>query len=86
VELVSVSSQPLSEIVKRTNKESINLYAELILRTLGEKRGEIAARPETNGRERGDDEAGLAVIRVWLERRELRQTGSPFTRVWLITT
>jgi D-alanyl-D-alanine carboxypeptidase/D-alanyl-D-alanine-endopeptidase (penicillin-binding protein 4) len=68
VELAAVSSQPLSEIAKRTNKESINLYAELILRTLGRERGEMAALPEANGRERGDDEAGLAVIRVWLAR------------------
>ena len=68
VELAVVSSQPLSEIAKRTNKESINLYAELILRTLGRERGEMSAPAETNGRERGDDEAGLAVVRLWLGR------------------
>ena len=60
----SLPSQPLSEIAKKTNKESNNLYAELILRTLGRERGEMAALPEATGRERGDDEAGLAVIRV----------------------
>lgn len=68
VELAFVSSQPLGEIAKKTNKESINLNAELILRTLGRERGEMAALPEAIGRERGDDEAGLGVIRVWLGR------------------
>lgn len=68
VELASISSQPLREIARRTNKESVNLNAELILRTLGRERGEMAALPPGIGRERGDDEAGLAVIRVWLGR------------------
>jgi D-alanyl-D-alanine carboxypeptidase/D-alanyl-D-alanine-endopeptidase (penicillin-binding protein 4) len=91
VELVSLSSQPLSEIVKRTNKESINLYAELILRTLGRERGEMAAPAETNGRERGDDEAGLAVIRVWLARAGIATSrialhdGSGLSRLDLVT-
>ncbi|HEV7683147.1 MAG TPA: D-alanyl-D-alanine carboxypeptidase/D-alanyl-D-alanine-endopeptidase, partial [Pyrinomonadaceae bacterium] len=68
VELVFVQSQPLGEIARKTNKESNNLYAELILRTLGRERGDTAGLPEAPGRERGDDEAGLAVIRAWLER------------------
>jgi len=46
IELASVSSKPLREIVKATNKESINLNAELILRTLGKERGELA--PDTD--------------------------------------
>src|ERR1700676_3574713 len=33
IELAKVLSRPLSEIVRATNKESINLNAELILRT-----------------------------------------------------
>jgi D-alanyl-D-alanine carboxypeptidase/D-alanyl-D-alanine-endopeptidase (penicillin-binding protein 4) len=78
LELAAVTSQPLSEIAKRTNKESINLYAELILRTLGRERGEMMAPAETNGRERGDDEAGLAVIRIWLSR-----AGIPTNRIAL---
>ena len=68
VELAFVESQPLSEIARKTNKESNNLYAELILRTVGRERGEMAALPPLVGRERGDDEAGLAVMRVWLTR------------------
>ncbi len=68
VELASVTSQPFSEIARRTNKESVNLNAELILRTLGRERGEMAKMAEPIGRERGDDEAGLAVIRLWLAR------------------
>ncbi len=49
VELAFVESQPLSEIARKTNKESINLYAELILRTLGRERGEMAALPAAVG-------------------------------------
>ena len=91
IELTSVSSQPLSEIVKITNKESVNLYAELILRTLGRERGEMAALPEAIGKERGDDEAGLAVIRVWLARAGISTSrialhdGSGLSRLDLVT-
>lgn len=91
VELAFVSSQPLSEIAKKTNKESNNLNAELILRTLGRERGEIAALPEPIGRERGDEEAGLAVIRVWLGRvgiatsRLALHDGSGLSRLDLVT-
>jgi D-alanyl-D-alanine carboxypeptidase/D-alanyl-D-alanine-endopeptidase (penicillin-binding protein 4) len=77
-ELAFVTSQPLSEIAKKTNKESINLNAELILRTLGRERGEMGAEPEPAGREPGDDETGLAVVRVWLAR-----TGVPTSHVAL---
>ena len=91
VELAFTLSQPLSEIARETNKESINLYAELILRTLGRERGEIAAMPEAIGRERGDDEAGLAVIRIWLSRagiatnRLALHDGSRLSRLDLVT-
>ncbi len=91
LELAFVASQSLSEIAKKTNKESINLYAELILRTLGRERGEMAALPEAVGRERGDDEAGLAVIRVWLARAGIPTTrlalhdGSGLSRLDLVT-
>ena len=91
IELAFVQSQPLSEIAKKTNKESINLYAELILRTLGRERGEMAALPQAIGRERGDDEAGLAVIRVWLARagistaRLALHDGSGLSRLDLVT-
>jgi D-alanyl-D-alanine carboxypeptidase/D-alanyl-D-alanine-endopeptidase (penicillin-binding protein 4) len=91
VELASVSSQPLSEIARKTNKESVNLNAELILRTLGRERGTTAASPEEAGRERGDEEAGLAVIREWLARagiptsRIALHDGSGLSRLNLVT-
>ena len=91
LELAFVQSQPLSEIAKKTNKESDNLYAELILRTLGRERGEMAAPSQASGRERGDDEAGLAVIRVWLAQAGIATTrlalhdGSGLSRLDLVT-
>lgn len=75
IELAFVSSKPLSEIVKDTNKASINLYAELLLRTLGRERGNLVSIPEPVGRERGDDEAGLEVIRLWLSRTGISTAG-----------
>jgi len=91
VELASIESQPLSEIAKKTNKESNNLFAELILRTLGRERGELVALPQGAGREIGDDEAGLAVIRLWLTRAGISTTqlalhdGSGLSRLDLVT-
>jgi D-alanyl-D-alanine carboxypeptidase/D-alanyl-D-alanine-endopeptidase (penicillin-binding protein 4) len=69
VELASVNSRTLGEIVRPTNKESLNLNAELILRSLGKERGEMAPDPDpVRMRIRGDDQAGAAVVRMWLER------------------
>ncbi|MGB7926332.1 MAG: D-alanyl-D-alanine carboxypeptidase/D-alanyl-D-alanine-endopeptidase [Pyrinomonadaceae bacterium] len=69
VELAYVNSRTLGEIVRPTNKESLNLNAELILRTLGKERGEMAPEPDpVRMRIRGDDQAGAAVVRMWLER------------------
>ncbi len=67
-ELAVVTSATLGEIVRATNKESINLDAELILRTLGRERGAAyAPNPDPERmRLRGDDEAGVAVMRRWL--------------------
>jgi D-alanyl-D-alanine carboxypeptidase/D-alanyl-D-alanine-endopeptidase (penicillin-binding protein 4) len=90
-ELAFVQSQPLSEIAKQTNKESDNLFAELILRTLGRERAEMSGLPQAGGRERGDDEAGLAIIRVWLARAGISTTrlalhdGSGLSRLDLVT-
>ena len=76
VELASLTSKPLGEIVRATNKYSINLNAELILRTLGRERREAAPDPDpVKMRIRGDDEAGLAFIRQWLERKQIQTTG-----------
>jgi D-alanyl-D-alanine carboxypeptidase/D-alanyl-D-alanine-endopeptidase (penicillin-binding protein 4) len=91
VELAFVQSEPMSEIAKKTNKESNNLFAELILRTLGRERGEMSPSPKGMGRERGDDESGLAVIRLWLERAGISTThlalhdGSGLSRLDLVT-
>ena len=91
VELAFVNSQPLSEIARKTNKESVNLNAELILRTLGRERGAMAALSPPAGRERGDDESGLAVIRVWLAHAGIATSrialhdGSGLSRLDLVT-
>lgn len=92
LEVAYVQSLPLGEIAKKTNKESNNLYAELILRTLGRERGQqIAALPEGAGRERGDDEAGVAVVSAWLSRAGIPTTrlalhdGSGLSRLDLVT-
>jgi D-alanyl-D-alanine carboxypeptidase/D-alanyl-D-alanine-endopeptidase (penicillin-binding protein 4) len=91
LELASVSSRPLSEIARKTNKESVNLNAELILRTLGRERGDMAKPAAPIGRERGDDEVGLAVIRMWLTRAGISteqialHDGSGLSRLDLVT-
>lgn len=92
IELVTVPSKPLSDIVRATNKESINLNAELILRTLGRERGEMAPSADSHKPyERGDDEAGLAVIRQWLNRAGIKtdklalHDGSGLSRLDLVT-
>ncbi|MBS1796763.1 MAG: D-alanyl-D-alanine carboxypeptidase/D-alanyl-D-alanine-endopeptidase [Acidobacteria bacterium] len=66
-ELARVESQPLAEIVRRMNKRSINLYAELLLRTLGKKFGtEVPANIQLPESVRGDDTAGAALVKKWL--------------------
>ena len=90
IELAFVSSRPLSEIVKATNKESVNLNAELILRTLGRERSKMLP-PEPGGKERGDDEAGAALIQLWLSRAGITtqnialHDGSGLSRLDLVT-
>jgi D-alanyl-D-alanine carboxypeptidase/D-alanyl-D-alanine-endopeptidase (penicillin-binding protein 4) len=93
IELASVLSKPLSEIVRATNKESINLNAELILRTMGRELGkQLPPELDTHkNHERGDDEAGLAVIRQWLNRSGVKtdhlafHDGSGLSRLDLVT-
>ncbi len=94
LELAVVTSATLGEIVRATNKESINLDAELILRTLGKERGvSYAPNPDPERmRLRGDDEAGAAVIRRWLRERAGADTellalhdGSGLSRLDFIT-
>jgi D-alanyl-D-alanine carboxypeptidase/D-alanyl-D-alanine-endopeptidase (penicillin-binding protein 4) len=92
VELAYVLSGPLAEVARATNKESINLNAELILRTLGRERGDLATETDPHPtHERGDDEAGLAVIRLWLGRAGIAtkglalHDGSGLSRLDLVT-
>jgi serine-type D-Ala-D-Ala carboxypeptidase/endopeptidase (penicillin-binding protein 4) len=71
-ELASVDSQTLGEVVRRMNKDSVNLYAELILRSLGKRFGETA--PDENARTqklRGDDAAGASVMKRWLTEKNV---------------
>jgi D-alanyl-D-alanine carboxypeptidase/D-alanyl-D-alanine-endopeptidase (penicillin-binding protein 4) len=79
VELGQEDSATLAEIVRHTNKASDNLYAELILRTLGKERGATAPDPDARkNRARGDDEAGSAVVRSWLSRNGVATDGLAF--------
>ena len=90
-ELAFVLSKPLREIIKATNKESINLYAELILRTLGRERAALLPKPGPSSREPGDDEIGLAITRLWLNRSQIPtqgvalHDGSGLSRLNLVT-
>jgi D-alanyl-D-alanine carboxypeptidase/D-alanyl-D-alanine-endopeptidase (penicillin-binding protein 4) len=91
-EIVFAEGRTLGEIVHQTNKESNNLYAELILRTLGKERGSLAPDPDPRkNRERGDDEAGVAVVKSWLDRNSIPtnglaiRDGSGLSRLDLVT-
>jgi D-alanyl-D-alanine carboxypeptidase/D-alanyl-D-alanine-endopeptidase (penicillin-binding protein 4) len=67
VELASVDSKTLGEIVNRMNKHSVNLYGELLLRLLGKKFGDGAPDESRQIEEvRGDDSAGTAVVKKFL--------------------
>ena len=71
-ELASTESETLAETVREMNKDSVNLYAELILRILGKKHGTEA--PDENPKFqklRGDDLAGAAVIKKWLKEHDI---------------
>jgi serine-type D-Ala-D-Ala carboxypeptidase/endopeptidase (penicillin-binding protein 4) len=92
IELAHQDSESLGVIVRRTNKESNNLYAELILRTLGKERGATALDPDPRKNQtRGDDEAGTAVVRSWLTNAGIPvknlaiRDGSGLSRLDLIT-
>ena len=74
-ELAAIFSLPLSAIIKETNKESLNLYAELLLRTLGRERSAMLPNPAPRGRERGDEESGTDLISLWLNRSGINTSG-----------
>ena len=91
-ELAYIESATLAAIVRKTNKESNNLYAELILRTLGKEKGANVPDPDPRkNATRGDDEAGDAVIKKWLSDHGISATslalhdGSGLSRLDLIT-
>lgn len=72
VELAFVESAPLSEIVKKMNKRSVNVYAELLLRTLGKNFGDTAPGDNRQLAEvRGDDLAGAEVIKKFLRENKV---------------
>jgi serine-type D-Ala-D-Ala carboxypeptidase/endopeptidase (penicillin-binding protein 4) len=91
VELAFVVGSPLSEIVRTTNKESNNLFAELILRTMGRERAAMVSAPEQSGRPRGDEEVGLSLMGLWLKRSQVSgdevalHDGSGLSRLNLVT-
>lgn len=67
VELASVESSTLGEIVKKMNKHSINLYGELILRTIGKKFSDtVPDNIQLPQNVRGDDITGAAIVKKWM--------------------
>lgn len=67
-ELAFVESDTLGEIVRRTNKQSINLNAELMLRTLGQQTRQSPANQKTT---LGDDALGALAIKNWLAEHSI---------------
>lgn len=66
-ELAVVQSQTLGEAVRRMNKHSVNIIAELLLRTIGKKFGaEVPNSIQLPQNVRGDDIAGAALVKKWL--------------------
>ncbi|MEG4272789.1 D-alanyl-D-alanine carboxypeptidase/D-alanyl-D-alanine-endopeptidase [Microcoleus sp. M2_B4] len=59
-ELATVESPPLAELVKETNRESNNLYAEVLLRLLGKVTGKMPVPQEDTG------ESGLKELKTAL--------------------
>ena len=92
IELAYVESASLANIVRTTNKESNNLYAELILRTLGKEKGTNVPDPDPRkNASRDDDEAAVAVLKKWLSDQNINtmslalHDGSGLSRLDLIT-
>ncbi len=78
-ELAKVESKTLAEIVRKMNKDSVNLFAELILRTLGKKFGNEAPNENPKIQKlRGDDSSGASVIVKWLKDNSLTDNETQF--------
>ncbi|MEJ7861422.1 MAG: D-alanyl-D-alanine carboxypeptidase/D-alanyl-D-alanine-endopeptidase [Pyrinomonadaceae bacterium] len=91
-ELAFVESKTLAELVHTMNKRSINLYGEVLLRTIGKKFGDTAPDQSREIQElRGDDSAGAAVIKKWLRTNNVAvediqiHDGSGLSRLNFIT-
>ncbi|HZH34886.1 MAG TPA: D-alanyl-D-alanine carboxypeptidase/D-alanyl-D-alanine-endopeptidase, partial [Pyrinomonadaceae bacterium] len=90
-ELAAVESDTLGEIARRTNKQSINLNSELMLRTLGHQARENAESQTNKKTVQGDDFLGASVIKNWLAGKgvEIGDTkihdGSGLSRLNLVT-
>jgi D-alanyl-D-alanine carboxypeptidase/D-alanyl-D-alanine-endopeptidase (penicillin-binding protein 4) len=90
-ELAFVTGESLGEVARTTNKLSVNLYAELILRTLGRERRAALAEPDPLGREFGDDEVACNLMRQWLTQNGIDANslalhdGSGLSRLNLVT-
>lgn len=72
IELAAVESVTLAEVVNKMNKRSVNIYAELMLRTLGRNFGDSAPAETKQIQEvRGDDAAGTSVIKKFLTENKV---------------
>lgn len=68
-ELAVVESPPLSELLKETNQNSNNLYAEALLQVLGARRGKLTAPTYTTL------EMGLGVVKATLTQMSVDPSG-----------
>jgi D-alanyl-D-alanine carboxypeptidase/D-alanyl-D-alanine-endopeptidase (penicillin-binding protein 4) len=91
VELATIQSESLGEAVRETNKASNNLYAELILRTVGKEEGAASIDENPRKKIQGDDEKGVALINSWLKNHNVPadtlaiRDGSGLSRLDLVT-
>lgn len=66
-ELASVVSEPLFTTIRRMNKDSVNIYAEFLIRAIGRKFGSSAPDKDPKITAlRGNDLAGAAYIKKWI--------------------
>jgi len=92
VELAVVESKTLAEIVQKMNKRSLNIYAELLLRTVGKRFGDTAPDESRQITEvRGDDSAGASLVKKFLRENKVAtdeiqiRDGSGLSRLDFVT-